>query len=593
VAANLIQLVARYLKQADLNPALGHPGGSCYLQRRVRETVRNQKVQDYLVRQYQNGQKWKRNEEEAVYKDDYSIGKAGASFPDILLRSHAQHRMDLRGVTVKDIKKAFYDWNEEMADARVRGRGETLFQRRLQDSMRTPGGTWFDAKNGLRLSLRLLRIGEVRKGKRQIPTFKVRVETAVWPGLRTPDPIPEDECSHAAGLPEAEWSREYPAHGIDRILPKRVAARYAALRQDPIPGYQTYVSQKSWEGQSTDTDQESPSALPLPGSATPGGAGRVIPQFSYNGPGPDSDIKPRTLGLPGEQYGNPSNNTYQTVDRRIIESSQDDEDESMDKQAYRPKWRPGKYQRKSRGRTKHKRQMNYRRNKAKNKMKAKRWRKINSRKPAYKQWQKRRRSMNRKRRVASTLRVVSAYMQRMGSVLTVPDIAFQIGPEMLGGYVHSVSPMSGMVTIELDETNVSQLDSLPVELFLRMAVFSSDEDIDAFFNLVDVEIGPEAYADLDESLVRECARRYDRDPDADSFKEDCFGVSGEYDLGSMGADQMESVVKMVLDGYMQSGDARDFTMGLAGDERSQKDADNPEIPEDYDPGLYYGEVKRG
>ena len=323
----------------------------------------------------------------------------------------------------------------------------------------------------------------------------------------------------------------------------------------------------------------------------------MIPQFSYNGPGPDSDIKPRTLGIPGEQYGNPSNNTYQTVDRRIIESSEadpeGDPDESMDKQAYRPKWRPGKYQRKSRGRVKHKRQMNYRRNKAKNKMKAKRWRKINSRKPAYKQWQKRRRSMNRKRRVASTLRVVNAYMQRVGSVLTVPDIAFQIGPEMLGGYVHSISPMSGMVTIELDETNVSQLDSIPVELFLRMAVFSSDADIDAFFNLVDAEVGPEAYGDLDPNLVRQCARRYDRDPDSDSFKEDCFGIAGEYDLGSMTANQMDSVVQMVAQGYMQSGNTRDFTMAIDHDERSLEDAENPEISDSYDPHLYYGEVERG
>ena len=593
MALDVAQLVARYLKRADLNPSLGHPGGSCYLQRRVRETVRNQKVQNYLVDQYQNEQKWNRREEEAIYKDDYSIGKAGASFPEILLRSHAQHRMDLRGVTVKDIKKAFYGWNQDMADARSRGRGETLFQERLVGSMRRPGGTWFDADNGLRLSLRLLRMGEVRKGKRQIPTYKVRVETALWPGEKTPDPIPEDECSHASGLPEPEWSREYPQHGLDRILPKRVAARFAALRQDPIPGYQTYVSQKSWEGLPNDVDQENPPALPLPGSAPPGGAGRVIPQFSYNGPGPDSDIKPRTLGLPGEQYGHPSNDTYQTVDRRIIESSQDDEDEAMDKQAYRPKWRPGKYQRKSRGRVKHKRQMNYRRNKAKNKMKAKRWRKINSRKPAYKQWQKRRRSMNRKRRVASTLRVANAYMQRLGSVLTVPDIAFQIGPDMIGGYVHSISPMSGMVTVELAQTNVSQLDSIPVELFLRMAVFSSDADIDAFFNLVDAEVGPEAYGDLDESLVRECARRYDRDPDADSFKEDCFGIAGEYDLGSMSADQMDSVVQMVAQGYMQSGNARDFTMAVDHDERSQEDAENPEISEAYDPGLYYGEVERG
>lgn len=581
VATDLTSLVARYLARTASRPPLGDPGGSCQVQKRVRDVPRlSDAWKDFLVGRHQKEEKWDNREERAVWPDEKSIGKAGFYFPEIVLRSHAQHRMDLRGITISDLKAAFIGWGDEMHNARTKNWGPTQFQRDLEETRRRTGGVFFLSKNGLKVSLRLLKTIPVKKGNRMVDTFKVRVESVYRRGDSNPKPVPESQCPHYSDA-----------------MKGRVASRYAALRQDPIPGVQTYVSQKSWEGLPNDVDREKPSALPLPGSATPGGAGRVIPQFSYNGPDSNSDIKPRTLGLPGEQYGNPSNNTYNTVDRRIIESSEADSegdpDEPMDKQAYRPKWRPGKYQRKSRGRTKHKRQQYYRRNKAKNRMKARRWRVRNSRKPAYKQWQKRRRSMNRKRRVASTLRVVNAYMQRTGSVLTVPDIAFQIGPEMLGGYVHSISPMSGMVTIELDETNVSQLDSLPVELFLRMAVFSSDEDIDAFFDLVDVEIGPEAYGDLDENLVRECAQRYDRDPDSDSFKEDCFGIAGEYDLGSMSADQMESVVKMVLDGYMQSGDARGFTMALDHDKRSREDADNPEIPDVYDPSLYYGEVERG
>ena len=60
-----------------------------------------------------------------------------------------------------------------------------------------------------------------------------------------------------------------------------------------------------------------------PGSATPGGEGRMISQFSYNTPDADSDIKPRTLGLPGEQYGHPSNDTYNTVSRRTMTATPD------------------------------------------------------------------------------------------------------------------------------------------------------------------------------------------------------------------------------------------------------------------------------
>ena len=587
MAVDLKRLVLRYLMGSVPHPALGHPGGSCYLQRRIRDKVRNEKVQDYLIDKHQNGLPWRDVEEDAVYPRPLDIGPVGQTFVKVEIVSHAQRRMDLRSVTIPEVKAGLREFLTEMNDQKRSGDSRLEKQLTSREDIR-----WVGSKLGFWMKGLKHWEGVNKKGK---PRLKVNLRVwTVYPKGDRPgkkfvvNPVPEANCPHFTGDAWEGWSKKYPEHGINRTLPKRVALRHAALRQDPIPGYQTYVSQKSWEGLPNDVDQEKPTTLP--GSATPGGAGRVIPQFSFNTPGPDSDIKPRTLGIPGEQYGHPSNNTYQTVDRRIIESSQDEEDdESMDKQAYRPKWRPGKYQRKSRGRTKHKRQMNYRKNKAKNKLRAKRWRKINSRKPAYKQWQKRRRGMNRKRRVASSLRVAHAY--RTGSVLTVPDISFLIGPEMLGGYVRSISPMTGMVTIELDETNVSQLDSIPVELFLRIAVFASDEDIDAFFNLVDVELGPEAYGDVDEAMVRECARRYDRDPDSDSFKEDCFGVAGEYDLGSMSTDQMESVVDMVAQGYTQSGEANDFTMALDHDERSKEDADNADISDLYDPDKYYGEVE--
>ena len=949
------KLVLLYLKRADLQPPLGHPGGSCYFQKRIRERVKNDKVQDFLVNKHQDGPKvdWKDMEEDAIYRKDMDIGPVGQTLVEVLLVPHTQRRMDIRSITVREIKSALYEFMDEIH--KEKRSGDSRLEKQL---LSRKDFEWKGSK--VKFWLRGLShwTGDSKKGKPQLKV-KLQVRTVMPAPFKHPNPVPETECPHFSGDEWEGWSKEYPEHGFERMFPKRagdttnagmlaaldnmerevdkwrglkgvsyfrrdpydlalagrdfivagrkwmeqvidslaiparkakgtemlarlfnrstvpkdlvkwfdqnakrwpllrestrweargegddgafkvgpftvhntvgasgkqlekirrviekaikkgrkgtglpgfgrtmtgdiyvvgqlqrpkwaawympskdviylranmrgiseeatvqhlihelghrykakmmdkplwgrwqhhhrslsqsnpsvtmpsagdtlpftvnskdvvvgeegpqgillndlktgdpvgtvarltmfkwlkgmakkksfpslysasdaeehfsealsmralgtlpavhqtsfdalvageeagsvrVALRYAVLRQDPIPGVQTYVTQRSQEGLPNDVDDGSPTALPLPGSATPGGAGRVIPQFSFNVPGPGSEITPRTLGVPGEQYGHPSNDTYNNVTRRIIESAEDaasldaaslcDEsvdgdpldEEAMDKQAYRPKWRPGKYQRKSRGRTKHKRQMNYRKNKAKNKMKAKRWRKINSRKPAYKQWQKKRRSMNRKRRVASSHRVLTAYLGRRGSVLTVPDIAFQIGPEMIGGYVHSISPMSGMVTIELNSTNVSQLDSIPVELFMRMAVFSSDEDIDAFFDLVDVEVGPEAYGDLDPNMVRECARRYDRDPDAGSFKEDCFGISGEYDLGSMDAGQMDSVVRMVSQGYTQSGIARDLTMGLDRDSRSQEDADDPEISDAYDPHLYYGEVEVG
>lgn len=124
-----------------------------------------------------------------------------------------------------------------------------------------------------------------------------------------------------------------PREVFDRLQKKRVrvdaetlalleeASRTGALRIPPKPGVQTYVSETSALGLPTWTDDyQDPTSLP--GSATPGGAGREIPQFSYNGPDSESDITPRTLGIPGEEWGHPVNDTYNTVTRRVVESSE-------------------------------------------------------------------------------------------------------------------------------------------------------------------------------------------------------------------------------------------------------------------------------
>lgn len=441
---------------------------------------------------------------------------------------------------------------------------------------------------------------------------------------------PEEHLMEALSMKATGTLPQEHEEAYDRIVsggssaPARVAYRYA-LKMAPEPGVKTLVTDKSQKDLPTNVDREQQVNLPLPGSATPGGAGRDIAQFSYNAPDSGSNIKPRTLSVPGEEYGNPSNDTYNTVTRRIVESHMsrtasskwpegrypdlksytdhfevgedgypewyfvsegslsaapdygtsdaalprgkkasseitEESEEGTEKTAYKRRWQTGVRQRRTRGSDRTKRRMYNRKNRQKRKMQSKRWRRKNRNNPAYKAGERRRRSQNRTRRA---------------SVLTVPDIAFVIGPEMLLGYVHSISSMSGMVTIELDETNVSQLDSLPIELFLRMAVFLSDEDIEAFYDLVDVEIGLDAYGDLDEQMVRECAARYDRDPDADDFKSDCFDLTGEHDLRSMAPNQLEAV-----------------TLILVGDRdlRSREDADDEGIPEAFDPDLYYGEV---
>lgn len=637
------------LRYADLTPSLGYPGGSCHFQERIRDDVKSEKVQDYLIEKHQREEKYTDPEEQAIYgKRELDIGRAGKHFQEVLIRPHAQRRMDLRGVRLNEVKDALREVGIQLGSERRRQeksyeRGDLSARDRvpptleaLRRSRSTPGGAKFVASNGVNLYLRLLKEWQEpgrRKDKRGRPLmedrFKVRVETVIRQGGKNPDPVPEDECPHFKGDVWEGYSKEYPKHDYRRL--------FAALKQAPTPGVQTFVRPDSQNNQPTTLDREKQVVLP-PGSATPGGGGREIPQFSYNAPDSGSEIKPRTLGLPGEQYGHPSKDDYNTVTRRTMTADSrwpggrypdlksyvdhfeigpngypdwyfvadgsvslqpdygvsdaalprgEEGEEITKKTAYKRRWKPSTYQRKSRGRTKHKRQQYYRRNKSKIKMRQKRWRTKNRNKPQYKQWERKRRRTNRRRRVASVSMVARAYMCKHASVLTVPDIAFVIGPKQQIGYVHSISPMSGMVTVEMQGFNVGQLDSLPVELFMRIAGFLTDQDADAFFDLVDVEVGPEAYEDLDPKMVRECARRYDRDPDSDQFKNECFDLTGQYDLSSMSADQLDAVSTSVVQESLGGGIGRSTPEA---DERSLSDADDPEISDSYDPHLYYGEV---
>ena len=134
---------------------------------------------------------------------------------------------------------------------------------------------------------------------------------------------------------------------------------------------------------------------------------------------------------------------------------------------------------------------------------------------------------------------------RMGSVLTVPEIAFTLGEEMVLGYVRSLSPMSRMVTVSLETNLNSPLLSLPISVFLRTAVLMTDEDEESFFALVDAEIGLEAYDDLHAEDLQECLGLYGIDPDSEEFKLKCLDFVEEIELLLMSPEQLDTVSEAI------------------------------------------------
>lgn len=163
---------------------------------------------------------------------------------------------------------------------------------------------------------------------------------------------------------------------------------------------------------------------------------------------------------------------------------------------------------------------------------------------------------------------------RKASVLTTPEMYFAFGPELLPGVVRSISPMTSMVTFSIQVKDHDHLKSMLLLPFIHSVVFYSDEDIDAFFELVDVELGDEVFEEFTEADLRACAQVSQVDVESDEFLDACARLVGESDVSAMTPDQLETVNEEIVLRLVEWGDMQ-RELGLE---------------EDFDEHLYYGDV---
>ena len=100
------------IRQADLNPPLGYPGGPCQVIERINEEVRGQKDRERLIQLVEDGEKLSNKDTSLIYDRDSEGRAKGSPFKQVLLTSHAQYRMDLRGVTVQEVKLALRNFHD-------------------------------------------------------------------------------------------------------------------------------------------------------------------------------------------------------------------------------------------------------------------------------------------------------------------------------------------------------------------------------------------------------------------------------------------------------------------------------------------------
>ena len=184
------------------------------------------------------------------------------------------------------------------------------------------------------------------------------------------------------------------------------------------------VNEKSRENLPTNIDRTKQTVLP-PGSATPGSGGRDIGKFEFNTPDKPNGkpLQPRTRGLPGEEYGNPSKDDYNQVTRRTMtgtlisliafeEALEEDlfEDADFSDEDENEEFKQWKRQKNQRGKKRTDSRNYYKRKKHKIKRQVRK----NQRKPKTKLKTKKRNKRNKNRntkRRASVFSVVSMYLR--------------------------------------------------------------------------------------------------------------------------------------------------------------------------------------
>ena len=99
--AVVLRVAARF-QRADLSPPLGDPGGPCQVIRRIDKAIGNPRLKENMIEEVEQGGELSNPDAAKVYPLDNETGAGIAKH--LVLTSHLQYRMDLRSVTVDDVR---------------------------------------------------------------------------------------------------------------------------------------------------------------------------------------------------------------------------------------------------------------------------------------------------------------------------------------------------------------------------------------------------------------------------------------------------------------------------------------------------------
>jgi hypothetical protein len=172
-------VAARYIS-ADLTPPLGYPGGPCHVMKRIRQNIANPALAEDLIDDVEVGEELSNPEASKVYVIEQERAPDKTQFKNVQISAHAQYRMDLRGITVPEVRIALASFNKAFLNAK--SRNDHQYAKWVADLRRDEGVRWKDPKIGLTV------VFSVKSD------LSVKLITAFWANGDEPHPVEEAYC---------------------------------------------------------------------------------------------------------------------------------------------------------------------------------------------------------------------------------------------------------------------------------------------------------------------------------------------------------------------------------------------------------------
>lgn len=184
---------------ADLHPPLGDPGGPCQVIERIDKAIHSPGLKDDLIKDVNHGEDLANSDAAKIYPltREHGVGP----IKQVQITSHGQYRMDLRGITVEDVRRTIGTLLQQMG--MWKQKKHPAYERMNSALERGEKIEWVNPKNSLKIVL--------------APTGggSVNLISAFWQGKPDP-PAPHGKC-------------EVPRHAADEKLAERVATKFLGL----------------------------------------------------------------------------------------------------------------------------------------------------------------------------------------------------------------------------------------------------------------------------------------------------------------------------------------------------------------------------